>query len=155
LDQEEEGTMPACDDCFQEFVHPLVHAAMEKNDAFKRRFGHHSRWDWDDATSTLTFSDPDLQSVRVHCSIVGTIQADQWQWSWANKNIPPNSKLDMEKVRIFGEANGYRKLTTPFLETDEYTGWEMSAVAEHILDALSAYRFPTDHGFCFVAYRKV
>jgi hypothetical protein len=27
----------------------------------------------------------------------------------------------MEKVREFGEANGYEKLTSAFLNTDEYT----------------------------------
>jgi hypothetical protein len=31
----------------------------------------------------------------------------------------------------------------------------MTAVAEHILDALGAYRFPTDHGFCYLAYRNI
>ena len=61
----------------------------------------------------------------------------------------------MEKVREFGESNGYEKLTTPFLVADEYTGWEMTAVTEHVLEALGAYRFPTDHGFCYLAYRSV
>jgi len=61
----------------------------------------------------------------------------------------------MDKVREFGEANGYGKLTTPFLDADEYTGWEMTAVAEHVLNALGAYRFPTDDGFCYLAYRRV
>jgi hypothetical protein len=128
---------------------------MEKNDAFKCRYGHHASWDWDDSTSTLTFSDPNLQPVRVHCAIVGTTQGNQWQWSWANKNIPPREKVEMEKVRVFGETNGYAKLATPFLEADEYTGWEMTAVAEHILDALGAYRFPTDEGYCYLIYRKI
>ncbi|MGA2888246.1 MAG: DUF6882 domain-containing protein [Terracidiphilus sp.] len=147
--------MAACDDCFQKFVHPLVHAGMDKNDAFERRYGHHARWDWDDSSSTLTFSDPNQQSVRIHCSVVGTTQGNQWQWSWANNNISPYSKLDMEKVHDFGEANGYEKLTTPFLEADKYTGWEMTAVAEHILDALGAYRFPTDLGYRYLIYRKI
>jgi hypothetical protein len=147
--------MAACDDCFEEFLDPLVHAGMEKNEAFKRRFGNFARWNWDDLSSTLTLSGPGQPSVRVHCTLVGTTQGNQWQWSWANKNIPPNEKLDMEKVREFGESHGYETLTVPFLEADEYTGWEMTAVAEHILDALGGYRFPTDHGFCYLAYRSV
>jgi hypothetical protein len=147
--------MAACDDCFEEFVHPLVHAGMDKNDAFKRRYGNHARWDWDHLLSTLTFSDLELPTVRVHCSVVGTTQGNSWQWSWANKNIPSSSKLEMDKVRAFGEANGYEKLTTPFLEADKYTGWEMTAVTGHILNALGACRFPTDQGFCYLAYRDV
>ena len=147
--------MTTCDDCFQEFEHPLVHAGMAKNDAFERRYGNHARWDWNHTSSTLTFSDPKLPTVVVHCSVVGTTEGDSWQWSWANDNSPPYSKLDMDKVREFGEANGYEKLTTPFLDADDFTGWEMTAVSEHVLDALGAYRFPTDKGFCYLVYRRV
>jgi hypothetical protein len=147
--------MGICNDCFSEFVHPLVHAGMEKNNAFFLKYGKRARWDWDNSSSILTFSDPTLPALRVHCSVVGTTEGDSWQWSWANKNIPSLEKADMEKVREFGEAHGYDKLTTPFLVADEYTGWEMTAVTEHVLDALGAYRFPTDHGFCYVAFRRV
>jgi hypothetical protein len=147
--------MTVCDDCFDKFVHPLIHAGMEKNDAFFLKYGRHARWDWDELTSTLTFSDAKLPTVRVHCSVVGTTEGESWQWSWANENIPPVEKVDMEKVREFGEANGYAKLTTPFLVADEYTGWEMAAVTEHVLGALGAYRMPSDVGFCYVAFRSV
>jgi hypothetical protein len=128
---------------------------MEKNDAFFLKYGRHKRWDWDDSLSTLTFSDPKLPTVRVHCSVVGTTEGDSWQWSWANKNISPHEKANMEKVREFGEKQGYEKLTNPFLVADEYTGWEMTAVTEHVLDAPGAYRFPTDNGFCYLAFRSV
>jgi hypothetical protein len=147
--------MAKCDVCFEDFVHPLIHAGMDKNEAFFQKYGRHKRWDWDDALSSLTFSDPKFSTVRVQCSIVGSTQGESWQWSWANKNIPPHCKLDMDKVREFGESNGYEKLTTPFLDADEYTGWEMTAVTEHILNALGAYRFPTDDGFCYLAFREI
>jgi len=147
--------MTTCGDCFNEFVHPLIHVGREKNDAFFSKYGKRKRWDWDESSSTLTFSEPALPAIRVHCSIVGTTEEDSWEWSWANKNIPPHARADMEKVREFGESNGYEKLTTPFLVADEYTGWEMTAVTEHVLEALGAYRFPTDHGFCYLAYRSV
>jgi hypothetical protein len=147
--------MTICEDCFDDFVHPLIHAGMEKNDAFFLKYGRHARWDWDNITSTLTFTDPKLPTVRVQCSLVGTTEGDSWEWSWANKNIPAHAKVDMEKVRAFGEAHGYEKLVTPFLVADEFTGWEMTAVTEHVLEALGAYRFPTDRGFCFLAFRSV
>jgi hypothetical protein len=147
--------MTVCDDCIQKFVHPLIHAGMDKNDAFTRHYGDHAHWDWDDSSSTLTFSDPNLPTVRVHCSVVGSTEGNSWQWSWANKNTPPHAKLDMDKVREFGVENGYDKLTTPFLEADDYTGWEMTAVAEHVLNALGAYRFATDKGYCYLIYRKI
>jgi len=147
--------MALCDDCFEEFVHPLIHAAMSKNEAFFQKYGRHQRWGWDNVASTLTFSDSNLPTVAIHCSVVGTTEGDSWEWSWANENFPAYSKLDMDRVRAFGEANGYEKLTTPFLDADEYTGWAMTPVAEHILDAPGAYRFPTDDGFCYLAFRDV
>jgi len=128
---------------------------MEKNNAFFLKYGRHGRWDWDNSSSTITFSDPMLPTVRVHCSVLGTTEGNSWEWSWANENIPLHEKNDMDRVREFGEANGYEKLTTPFLAADEYTGWEMTAVTEHVLDALGAYRMPSDVGFCYVAFRKV
>jgi hypothetical protein len=43
--------MSICDDCFEEFLHPLVHEAMAKNDAFFEKYGNHARWDWDGTTN--------------------------------------------------------------------------------------------------------
>ena len=147
--------MAACDDCFEEFAHPLVHESQEKNDRFRVKYGQHARWDWDDERSTLTFSDPERPSLEIDVSIVGTTQGEQWEWSWANKNIPQANKVDIEKVREFGESNGFDKLTKDFLDADEYTGWEMTSIAVHVLGAKGSYRFPTDQGFCYLVYRNI
>lgn len=61
----------------------------------------------------------------------------------------------MEKVREYGVVNGFEKLTSGFLDADEYTGWEMTAVAAHVLDAPGAYSFPTERGRCWLVYRKI
>lgn len=128
---------------------------MDKNERYKELHGHYSRWDWDDIAVTLTFSDPVRPTVRIDVTVVGSTEGDSWEWSWANSNYGDRLKLDMEKVRAFGDANGYEQLTSAFLDADEHTGWEMTAVAAHILDALGAYRFPTDDGYCYLIYRKI
>jgi hypothetical protein len=147
--------MTACDDCFQEFLHPIVNESMEKNERFAERYGKFDCYYWDSDAAVLTFSNAGEAKLRIDVSIVGTTEGNSWEWSWANSNIRTHSKLDMEKVREFGETNGYEQLSTRFLTADEYTGWEMTAVAGHVLDALGAYRFPTDHGFCYLIYRKI
>ena len=119
--------MALCDDCFEDFVHPLWHELKEKNDRFSEKYGRHERWDWDDEAVTLTFSDPMLPTVRIDVSVVGTVEGSSWQWSWANANLSGHQKRDIEKVRDYGEANQLEKLTSRFLEADEYTGWEMTA----------------------------
>jgi hypothetical protein len=147
--------MALCDDCFEDFVHPLWHELEEKNDRYFKQYGRHQRWDWDDEAVTLTFSDPALATVRIGVSVVGTTEGSSWEWSWANQNIPAHKKRDIEKVREYGVANKFEKLTTAFLDADEYTGWEMTAVAANVLDAPGAYSFPTDRGRCWLLYRKI
>jgi hypothetical protein len=144
-----------CDDCFQEFLHPLVHEAMEKNNQFTATYGEHERWDWDSDSATLTFSDGGQPRMRIRCAVVGTTEGDSWEWSWANSNIPAHKKFAVERVRAFGEAKGFDKLTSKFLDADEYTGWEMTAVAVHVLGAPGSYRFPTEHGYCYLVYREI
>ena len=128
---------------------------MDNNSAFDQRYGHHARWDWDANASTITFTNPDELPLRIHVTVVGTTEGDSWQWTWANKNFEQFTKRDMEKVRAFGEQKGYDQLTTAFLSADEYTGWEMTAVAAYVLSAPGAYRFPTERGFAYVVYRSI
>jgi hypothetical protein len=133
----------------------LIHESQEKNDRFQERFGLHARCNWDDERSTLKFSDPEKIALEIDVSIVGSTEGNSWEWAWANANIPPENKINIEKVRELGEAQGYEKLTTAFLEADEYTGWEMTAVAPHVLNAPGSYRFPTDRGYCYLVYRNI
>ncbi len=147
--------MAVCDDCFQEFLHPLVHEAIEKNQRFDEKYGDHDRWDWDADSSTLTFSDAGQPKLRIHCSVVGTTEGDSWEWSWANPNFSAHQKVNIERVREFGETQGYGKLTSAFLEADEYTGWEMTSIAVHVLQALGSYRFPNNDGYCYLVYREI
>ena len=147
--------MALCDDCFDDFVHPLSHELMAKNERFREQFGIFARWHWDSESATLTFSDPQKPTLRVAVSVVGTTEGNSWEWAWANRNFEPHTKINIDKIREFGEANGSEKLTSGFLDSDEYTGWEMTAIAAHILDAPGAYRFPTDRGHCYLIYRKI
>ena len=146
--------MIACDDCFEEFLHPLVHEAMDKNERFRGLYGVFDRWDWD-GENILTFSNEGVAKLRIEVSVVGTSEGNSWEWSWANPNFGPHSKRDIEKIKEFGQANGYDKLTSRFLASDEYTGWEMTAIAVHVLNAPGSYRFPTETGFCYLVYRKI
>jgi hypothetical protein len=147
--------MTICDDCFEEFLHPIVHESIEKNQQFDAKYGDHERWDWDDNAATLTFPNGGVAKLRIHVSVAGTTEGDQWEWSWANRNFKAHTKLDMEKVREYGEAKGFDKLTTAFLDADEYTGWAMTSVAVHVLNAPGSYRFPTDRGYCYLVYRTI
>jgi len=149
--------MSESDHEFDLFVHPLVHESMAKNEACNQQFkvGEWPRWDYDDEQSTLTFSKDGRLQVLAEVAIVGTTEGGQWQWSWANGNVPSERRALIDQVRAFGERNGWTKLTAQFLDGDEYTGWEMTSGAAHILDAKGSYRFPTEHGYAYCIYRDL
>lgn len=140
---------------FEDLLHGFVHESMDKNEQFRNSFGKYKRWDWDEEAVTLTFSDPNKPFLRIHVTVVGTTKGDRWQWTWANRNFEDRSRLGMEKVREFGEEQGFEKLTTAFIDADEHTGWEMTSVAVHVLKAFGSYRFPTDEGFCYLIFRSI
>ena len=147
--------MTLCDTNFSEFVLPLVRRLDEKNQHFSERYGIHRHWDWDPETSTLTFFDPVRPTLRVEVAVVGTTQDGSWEWSWANPNIDDAEKRDVARVREFGAAHGYESLTQPFVQADKNTGWAMTAVSAHVLNAPGAFHFSTGNGECYLLYRAI
>jgi hypothetical protein len=95
--------MALCVDCFQEFLQPLFHELIEKNEAFWKRYGRHQRWDWDDQAGMIKqsrsrFPDSSLPALRIDVAVVGTTEGVSWQWSWANKNIDQRSNAGIDDV---------------------------------------------------------
>jgi len=144
-----------CDECFEDFAHPIIHELMEKNRRFDEVYGGRERWDWDDKKATLKFSDPEKSTVLIDVAVVGSVEGNSWEWSWANKNYEGQLKIGTDRVRAFGEEHGYSQLTSSFVESDEFTGWKLTAIAAHILDAPGAYRFPTEDGHVYLVYRTI
>jgi hypothetical protein len=144
-----------CDDDFLEFLHPLQLRLSEKNNQFHMRYGSHSNWRWDPDEATLTFSEPGEPDLLIEITLVGTSVEDSWEWSWANPNVEPPLKRDMDQVRDFGNAHGYPLLTEQFLTCDPDTGQEMTAVAAHILNALGSYHFSTGESVCHLIFREI
>jgi len=120
--------MAICDDCFEEFLHPLVHESMEKNEGFRNKYGAHARWDWDYERSLITFSDPEKPLWRLtHPLLVpqratrgnGPGQIETWSRTqkWTSQRCGSSARrTDMKSLRLLSSAR------------NEYTGWEMTSV---------------------------
>jgi hypothetical protein len=52
----------------------------------------------------------------------------------------------MQEVNEFGQEKKWEKLTTLFLNNDEYLGWECASIASHVLNGIGAYRCPSGDG---------
>ncbi len=113
----------------------------------------HERWDFDQETSSLVFSNKGVAIVVADVEFIGSIstKSDTWLWSWANFNLLPNVRTRIKAVRSFGEANGFPHLCVPKWPADRVDGWEMSGIAVNVLGAQGVYRAPSDNGFLFMA----
>ncbi|MDR2188600.1 MAG: hypothetical protein LBE62_11220 [Azonexus sp.] len=126
-----------------------------KQELLKNQFSlsRHKRWDYDQETGLLTFSNDGIPAVIANIEMIGSISSitDTWLWSWANFHFLPNVRTRIVAVRDLGEASDFPRLTVPKWYADTVDGWEMSAIATHVLDAQGVYRAPTDNGFLFMA----
>ena len=148
-------------DWYPDWRHDAFHQLMAKIDRLKAEF-ELSRWpryDYDLQAGTLTFSDNGVAKVVAEIQVVGTTsnRANNWLWAWANDHWPPERTTDSQKVLRFGEEHGICELTHDYVEDDDinHLGWELTAVAARITDALGAYRPPDETGAMFLLYRSI
>lgn len=124
--------------------------AEKLNKEFK--LGKYGRWDADQDTGKLIFSDKGKPKVIASFQIAGSYStySNTWKWSWANETVDLAMKRDMNKIKEFGEKNQFKELSTAQWECDEDYAWTMTAVAGHLLKAKGAYRGQIQDGFVYL-----
>ena len=115
------------------------------------------RWDVDQDTGLLTFSNAGVPSVEASIVFVGSYStsAGSWLWSWANDSIDKNLSDPVQPVRDFGSKHGFEKLTDEGWEAEEVDGWEMAAISAYILKGKGVYRPPYSSGVAFLVLTDV
>ena len=130
-------------------------ALRRKQDCLERDFqlGKLKRWDWDQQTGQLIFSNDGVPAVICDIAFVGSVStvSNTWLWSWANFSLTETVRDPMDKVRVFGEERDFPKLTVPKWPAEEVDGWEMSSIAAEVLHARGVYRTPAQYGYTFLA----
>lgn len=131
-------------DWYEGWKHEAFHQLMDKQDLLWAQYGisGYPRWDYDVDVGTLIFSDEGVPKVIADIQVVGTTGSKDWMWGVRNSHLPDHVTQDLEKVWQFGLDNEIEELTTTYLEDGELNslGWEMTAVAARVLDAVGAYR---------------
>lgn len=127
----------------------------DKQEALEAQYtlGKHKRFDYDQETATLVFSNDGVPALVADVEFIGSVstKSNTWLWSWANFStlLPVRSRISA--VRDFGEDKGYPRLTVPQWPAEEVDGWEMAGIAAHVLGAQGVYRVPSANGFLFMA----
>ena len=149
----------ASQESWRDFVETCTVDLQRKMDRLDERFAiaHHARWDWNQDRAEIVFSNDGVPAVVATIAFVGTLsrRANTWMWSWMNTSLTPAVVGGMARVRDYGEALNRPHLNVPIWPADETDGWEMTAVAAHLLDAEGAYRTPDDRGFTYMILSNV
>ena len=113
----------------------------------------HERWDYDQESATLTFSNAGVPAVVADVEFIGSISntSGTWRWSWANFHLHPNVVGRISAVREYGREHHFAPLVVPQWKADVVDAWELAGVAAYVLEAQGVYRAPTDNGYLFMA----
>jgi hypothetical protein len=125
--------------------------------AEKFSISEHERWDYDQHTGVLTFSNNDKPVVEAKFQVVGTIskKTNTWMWAWANQHTWHVVRRGVRAVAEYGFQENFSRLTVPLYPADEYTGWEMAGIAAHLMKSKGIYRAPGENTEMFLALQNI
>lgn len=117
----------------------------------------HERYDFDQATGTLVFSNAGKAAVIAEIQFVGSFSENTrtWLWSWANSSVDPQLYAELDSVYEFGEERNFSKLTDPGWSAEEADGWDMAAVTAFLLNARGVYRAPSGNLQVFMVITEI
>ncbi|GAA2792092.1 hypothetical protein RMN57_33720 [Kitasatospora sp. CM 4170] len=95
------------------------------------------QYDWSLDDARITWSRGGEVFLTGRLTMIGSVSLSRgtWLWSWANDSLPRVALGDIEKVRRFGEANGYPVLPWPGFDHHPELVAEARMVAASLLDA--------------------
>jgi hypothetical protein len=147
------------DEAFSKLLSDATAYLRERQEHLYSRYnlGGYQRYDWDQDSGQLIFSDDGRARVVADFEFVGSIstRSDTWLWSWANTSILASVTHRARQVRAYGDAHRYLKLASACWKAEEADGWEMTAITAYLIGGAGAYRSPEDRGFSFFAITDI
>lgn len=141
---------------FEDYKTKCYEETLSVQDKFMALYeiNDYENWFYDHAINVFTFKANDGRNLYFRYIDLGSFSTknNTWNWSWDNQTTTYNVKRGLEKVKAFGEINGFEQLTTGLINGDEYTGWEMTAITSKILNAIGMYRIPQEHLFIYFVF---
>ena len=111
------------------------------------------RWDFDEDSRSLTFSEDGRPRVIAQVQMVGTyaLKSGTFQWSWHTYGDRCDPIVGgLADLEGFGEVRGIERLQKVWWECDPDEGWEMTALAAYLFGCDAAYRAPMEHVNAFM-----
>lgn len=142
------------DEAFDHLLSDAVAYLEERQCELRERFriDGYERFDWNQDSGYLVFSDQGQAKVVADIQFVGSVstRSDTWLWAWANNSYLEPVRARTREVRQYGEEHRFLKLASAYWSATEVDGWEMTAVSAFLLGARGGYRSPSERGFTFM-----
>ena len=133
---------------YEKFAQKTVDKLKKSQSKFvdKYQTDNFDNWFYNQSSETLRLYS-DNKEVYFKYIPVGTFsqKTKTWLWAWANENSIEVSKFETLKVKKFGENNNYENLINAHFEGDEFTGWELTAIAFDKIKAIGTYRIISEN----------
>jgi hypothetical protein len=115
------------------------------------------RFNFDQEKGQLEFLDGQGPDIVSDVQIIGTYskETQTWLWAWNSDWILDNLKKDSLRVNEFGADHSLERLLDPKWEATEEDGWDMTAVAAHLVPSEGAYRLPNRDVMIFMLLKKI
>ena len=159
MNQTEDLSKPKISGEFKEILTTSYEYLIALQDTCKTKYDLNSyvRWDYDQETGLIEFSDSGKVKLRIKYEEVGSISkiSNTWLWAWANPHLLEQVKSKIGKVKEFGDTMNYKILTKSKWYGDEYDAWEMTAISAFVLKAKGAYRIPSENTFSFIIFMEI
>ena len=116
-----------------------------------------SRWDLDQDAGSLTLLKPDGIKAVAPAQIIGSLDTrdNSWLWAWDNPSIVDNLKVDVLKVKAYGDTHKIDELTSATWIGSEDEAWAMTALAVKLCGSQGAYRGRADSTCVYITFGAV
>ena len=123
------------------------------------RLGSYARFDYDEGTGILVFSDSGAAKVLADVQFVGEVSRRDsvWHWGWDLPYVLPEFAQAARKARRYGWLRGVQPLKRTGWSGDDIDGWEMTSLTAWIAGTDGAYRAPSSDSatYTFMLLRNV
>jgi hypothetical protein len=141
----------------------LLNSSLAEMNAMNQRLadgyglGSHDRWDVDQTTGVLAFSNGGATEVICDVEILGTYSSitSTWLWGWANESVLKVLTENVLRVKEYGEREGLNDLRERKVECSEAEAWAFAALASKVLGGLGVYRGPTGRGYVMMMIKTI
>lgn len=121
--------------------------------------GRFPRYDYDEGTGVLVFSDSGVAKVVADIQFVGEVSRRDSAWHWAWELPYVRAPLDgaARAARRYGWLHSIDYLRHSGWQADNVDGWEMTSLTAWIAGAEGAYRAPSSDSttYTFMLLRRV